>query len=245
MVWERRNLEREWARMGLELLVQKWKTYDSILGTQRKIMAFKIPWQGFVFLRCGIVLVARNVSFVISNSRFDWGYTWGLEEHSTFVGHKSLAKVKTNYIYHKVADRYAWMLEQVTKEWRITRSNRWWQIAVQMGWQPRSFRSLGAWAIWELLSTMWVSLSGVSKSPFQWTFWSCGVENAFFTFWDSLSISKLMGIVSQLEYGECIFLYSTWGSITYSTIKMHIGIIVNLVGNFKEVDKWVHVICIG
>ena len=32
-----------------------------------------------------------------------------------FGGHKSLAKVKTNYVYHKLIDMYAWMVEQSTK----------------------------------------------------------------------------------------------------------------------------------
>ena len=48
---------------------------------------------------CYKVSIARNASFAISNPKFDWDYTLGRLD---IWGHKSLAEVKTNDVYHKL-----------------------------------------------------------------------------------------------------------------------------------------------
>ena len=39
------------------------------------------------------------------------------EENLRFACHKSIAEVKTNYVYHKLIDRCTWMVECVNMEW--------------------------------------------------------------------------------------------------------------------------------
>ena len=47
-----------------------------------------------------------------------------LEVYWRFEGHKGLAKRKTNYVHHKLIDRFTWMVKRVNKGWGMTRSNR-------------------------------------------------------------------------------------------------------------------------
>ena len=49
-----------------------------------------------------------------------------------------ITRTKTNDVYHKLIDRYVWMVEWGSKKLGIIRSNRWWESnMVQIKWLSR------------------------------------------------------------------------------------------------------------
>ena len=60
-----------------------------------------------------------------------------------FAGHKILAKVKTNDMYHKLIGMHAWMVEQVSKEWKSQDPIGGGKVQFKWGAISSFFQSLG------------------------------------------------------------------------------------------------------